>query len=105
MRGCKEGKEIPLQGVDVVNTETSLRRRERKYDALINLLTGLKKKKRSLKGREAKENFTFTTHFVFSKHPSYFDSLFLGDFALIGGRNERSKFDKAKLKVVISKPN
>lgn len=61
-----------------------------------------KKKKKSLKRREAKENFAFTSHTVFSKNPSYFSSLFWGAFALIGGRNERSKFDKAKLKELLT---
>lgn len=56
---------------------------------MINPLTGNKKKK----GREAKE----------ISHRSYFASLFLGDFALIGGRNERSNFDKAKLNELLSK--
>lgn len=71
MRGCKEGKEIPLQGVDVVNTETSLRRRERKYDALINLLTGLKKKK-IFEGEGSQRKFHIYNSFCLLKTPFLF---------------------------------
>ena len=70
---------------------------------LINLLPE-KKRENPLWGGKPKKTPHLQHITVFSNHPSSCASLSTEDFVLIGGRNERSKFDRAKWKELLTKP-